>query len=232
MSRSRTRTSCAASPPTTAPRPVYAEEALHSAVVEIIVKRGARVRYTTIQNWSKDVYNLVTKRAVAYGDSVMEWVDGNLGCVCAGELVYTERGPVPIEQVEPGTRVWSFDEARRLWVLRPVVARKDSGLQQVYEITLSNGRSLRLTANHPLLTVQYDATRPQKLGRYSLRWKPVEALQSGDLIIFPTALQAEGATLPLCALRAARPVHGTQPARRRVPHRIARASARAVARIC
>jgi len=172
--------------------PVYAEEALHSAVVEIIVKRGARVRYTTIQNWSRDVYNLVTKRAVAYGDSVMEWVDGNLGCVCAGELVYTERGPVPIEQVEPGTRVWSFDEARRLWVLRPVVARKDSGLQQVYEIALSNGRSLRLTANHPLLTVQYDATRPQRLGRYSLRWKPVEALQTGDLIIFPTALQAEG----------------------------------------
>jgi Fe-S cluster assembly scaffold protein SufB len=172
--------------------PVYAEEALHSAVVEIIVKRGARVRYTTIQNWSRDVYNLVTKRAVVYGDAVMEWVDGNLGCVCAGELVYTERGPVPIEQVEPGTRVWSFDETRRLWVLRPVVARKDSGLQQVYEIALSNGRSLRLTANHPLLTVQYDAARPQKLGRYSLRWKPVEALQAGDLIIFPTALQAEG----------------------------------------
>jgi len=59
--------------------PIYAEEALHSAVVEIIVKRGARVRYTTIQNWSKDVYNLVTKRAVVYGDAVMEWVDGNIG---------------------------------------------------------------------------------------------------------------------------------------------------------
>ncbi|GBC91939.1 FeS cluster assembly protein SufB [bacterium HR15] len=59
--------------------PVYAEEALHSAVVEIIVKRGARVRYTTIQNWSKDVYNLVTKRSVVYGDAVMEWVDGNIG---------------------------------------------------------------------------------------------------------------------------------------------------------
>ncbi|MCX7925223.1 MAG: Fe-S cluster assembly protein SufB [Fimbriimonadales bacterium] len=172
--------------------PVYAEEALHSAVVEIIVKRGARVRYTTIQNWSKDVYNLVTKRAVAYGDSVMEWVDGNLGCVCAGELVYTERGPVPIEQVQPGTRVWSFDEARKLWVLRPVVARKESGMQQVFEIALSNGRTLRLTANHPLLTVQYDATRPQKLGRYSLQWKPVEAMQAGDLIVFPTALRDEG----------------------------------------
>lgn len=59
--------------------PVYAESALHSAVVEIIVKPGARVRYTTIQNWSKDVYNLVTKRAVAYRDAVMEWVDGNIG---------------------------------------------------------------------------------------------------------------------------------------------------------
>jgi Fe-S cluster assembly protein SufB len=59
--------------------PVYAEEALHSAVVEIIVKRGARVRYTTIQNWSRDVYNLVTKRSVVYGDAVMEWVDGNIG---------------------------------------------------------------------------------------------------------------------------------------------------------
>ena len=47
--------------------------------MEIIVKRGARCRYTTIQNWSTNVYNLVTKRAVAYEDAVMEWVDGNLG---------------------------------------------------------------------------------------------------------------------------------------------------------
>lgn len=59
--------------------PVYTSESLHSAVVEIIVKRNARCRYTTIQNWSNNVYNLVTKRAMAYGDSLMEWVDGNLG---------------------------------------------------------------------------------------------------------------------------------------------------------
>ena len=59
--------------------PTYSSESLHSAVVEIIVKRDARCRYTTIQNWSSNVYNLVTKRAMAYGDSVMEWVDGNLG---------------------------------------------------------------------------------------------------------------------------------------------------------
>jgi Fe-S cluster assembly protein SufB len=59
--------------------PTYSSDSLHSAVVEIIVKRGARVRYTTIQNWSKNVYNLVTKRTSVYGEGTMEWVDGNLG---------------------------------------------------------------------------------------------------------------------------------------------------------
>jgi Fe-S cluster assembly protein SufB len=59
--------------------PIYSSDSLHSAVVEIIVKKGGRCRYTTIQNWSNNVYNLVTKRAVAYRDATMEWVDGNLG---------------------------------------------------------------------------------------------------------------------------------------------------------
>ncbi len=59
--------------------PVYSSDSLHSAVVEIIVKKGGRCRYTTIQNWSTDVYNLVTKRALAYEDATMEWIDGNLG---------------------------------------------------------------------------------------------------------------------------------------------------------
>src|SRR6184192_413419 len=59
--------------------PIYSTDSLHSAVVEIIVKKDARCRYTTIQNWSNNVYNLVTKRAVAYENATMEWVDGNLG---------------------------------------------------------------------------------------------------------------------------------------------------------
>jgi Fe-S cluster assembly protein SufB len=59
--------------------PIYSSDSLHSAVVEIIAKKGAKVRYTTIQNWSKDVYNLVTKRSYAYEDATVEWVDGNLG---------------------------------------------------------------------------------------------------------------------------------------------------------
>src|SRR2546421_1554100 len=59
--------------------PIYSSDSLHSAVVEIIVRRNGRCRYTTIQNWSNNVYNLVTKRAMAHEGATMEWVDGNLG---------------------------------------------------------------------------------------------------------------------------------------------------------
>jgi Fe-S cluster assembly protein SufB len=59
--------------------PVYSSDSLHSAVVELIAKKGAHIRYTTIQNWSSNVYNLVTKRAVAEEGATVEWVDGNLG---------------------------------------------------------------------------------------------------------------------------------------------------------
>jgi len=59
--------------------PVFTEDSLHSAVVEIVALKGARIRYSTVQNWSGNMYNLVTKRAFAYEDAVMEWVDGNIG---------------------------------------------------------------------------------------------------------------------------------------------------------
>lgn len=59
--------------------PIYSTDSLHAAVVEIIVKKGARVRYTTIQNWSTNVYNLVTKRMLIEEEGIGEWIDGNLG---------------------------------------------------------------------------------------------------------------------------------------------------------
>ena len=59
--------------------PMYSTESLHAAVVEVVAKRGSRLRYTTIQNWANNIYNLVTKRAVACQDALVEWVDGNLG---------------------------------------------------------------------------------------------------------------------------------------------------------
>lgn len=59
--------------------PIYSSDSLHSAVVELIALKGAHIRYTTIQNWANNVYNLVTKRAVAHEDAIVEWVDGNIG---------------------------------------------------------------------------------------------------------------------------------------------------------
>ncbi|MBI4861030.1 MAG: Fe-S cluster assembly protein SufB [Candidatus Riflebacteria bacterium] len=59
--------------------PIWSTDSLHSAVVELIALKGAHIRYTTIQNWANNVYNLVTKRAVAHEDAIVEWVDGNLG---------------------------------------------------------------------------------------------------------------------------------------------------------
>ncbi len=77
--------------------PMYSSESLHSAVVEVICKRGSRCRYTTIQNWANNIYNLVTKRAVAYQDATMEWVDGNLGSKL------TMKYPA-VYMMEPGAR--------------------------------------------------------------------------------------------------------------------------------
>ncbi|MBI81979.1 MAG: Fe-S cluster assembly protein SufB [Planctomycetaceae bacterium] len=77
--------------------PMYSSESLHSAVVEVVVKKNARCRYTTIQNWANNIYNLVTKRAVAYQDATMEWVDGNLGSKL------TMKYPA-VYMMEPGAR--------------------------------------------------------------------------------------------------------------------------------
>ncbi len=77
--------------------PMYTSESLHSAVVEVMVKKNARCRYTTIQNWANNIYNLVTKRAMAYQDAVMEWVDGNLGSKL------TMKYPA-VHMMEPGAR--------------------------------------------------------------------------------------------------------------------------------
>ncbi len=77
--------------------PMYSTESLHSAVVEIVVKKNGRCRYTTIQNWANNIYNLVTKRAMAYENSLMEWIDGNLG----SQL--TMKYPA-VYMMEPGAR--------------------------------------------------------------------------------------------------------------------------------
>jgi hypothetical protein len=149
--------------------PVYSSDSLHSAVVEIVVKPSARVTYTTIQNWSSNVFNLVTKRARVEAEGHMEWIDGNMGCIAQGSEVLTPQGPRPIEQVRPGDLVASLDEHSGELVWRTVTAFRRSGIQPVLEVRQGN-RSLRATANHPFYSYTHDRDRPSKLGRYELGW--------------------------------------------------------------
>jgi Fe-S cluster assembly scaffold protein SufB len=149
--------------------PVYSSDSLHSAVVEIIVKAGGRCRYSTIQNWSNNVYNLVTKRAVAYRDATMEWVDGNLGCLAQGSTVTTPEGVKPVEALEVGERVLSYDERAGELVFRKVLGKRFSGHQPVHTVSIGE-RRLQVTANHPFYSYVYDPDAPKKLGRYRLAY--------------------------------------------------------------
>ncbi len=156
--------------------PTYTSDSLHSAVVEIVVKEGGRCRYTTIQNWSNNVYNLVTKRAAAYRNATMEWVDGNLGCLAEGSRVTTLSGMKPIERVLPGEDVLSFDEEAGELCWRPVVAKLFAGNQRVHEIRVGN-RRLRVTDNHPFYSYRYDPVQARKLGKHELGYVRADEIE-------------------------------------------------------
>ncbi len=149
--------------------PIYTTDSLHSAVVEIIVKKGARVRYTTIQNWSTNVYNLVTKRARVEEEGTMEWIDGNLGCLAQGSTVTTPDGIKKIEHIKAGDQILSYDESLGQLCFRKVRAKRFSGKQHVHVISAGE-RKLRVTSNHPFYSYVYDLTAPKKLHRYKLSY--------------------------------------------------------------
>jgi Fe-S cluster assembly scaffold protein SufB len=156
--------------------PVYSTDSLHSGVIEIIVRKNARCRYTTIQNWSTNVYNLVTQRSLVYEGGTMEWVDANLGCLEQGSTVTTPEGIKPIEELEAGERVLSYDESTGQLCFRRVLAKRFSGHQLVHTVTAGE-RKLRVTANHPFYSYTCDAEMPKKLGRYRLGYVRADQLK-------------------------------------------------------
>ncbi len=155
--------------------PVYTTDSLHSAVVELVALPGGRITYTTIQNWSNNVFNLVTKRAAAYDEAHVEWIDGNIGCLAEGSRVTTPAGTKPIEAVVPGDEVLSYDEAAGELCWRRVTAKRFSGMQPVRTVGAGE-RKLRVTDNHPFYSYTYDPSRPRKLGRYQLAYVRADEL--------------------------------------------------------
>ena len=104
----------------------YSVSSLHAGVVEIYVKRGAKCKYSTIQNWSKDVYNLVTKRAIVEENGVMDWVDGNVGsgvtmkypsCILLGDnavgnsisIAYAKENDLSLILVDQNNEIWTSE---------------------------------------------------------------------------------------------------------------------------
>ncbi len=173
--------------------PQYTTAALHTGVIEIFVGKGAQARYTTIQNWSTNVYNLVTQRAMVEEDGVMAWVDGNLGCLAEGSTVTTPTGLRPIEALEVGDEVQSFDEASGQLVFRKVLAKRFSWYQRVREVAYGE-RRLRVTDNHPFYSYIYTPERPRKLGRYQLAYVRADQLRQA---IIPRHSVDFGSAYPL-----------------------------------
>jgi Fe-S cluster assembly scaffold protein SufB len=153
--------------------PIYATDSLHAAVVEVVAKRGAKVRYTTIQNWSNDVYNLVTKRAHAYEDSTVEWIDANTGCLTGDSMVLKNNDVVPIAEIEPGDMVYSLSPEFEVTRSR-VVSKWENAPRQVYDLVLGNHRQVRATDNHPFL-VSRKVGRTRRVG-----WMPLYRIKPRD----------------------------------------------------
>jgi Fe-S cluster assembly scaffold protein SufB/intein/homing endonuclease len=159
--------------------PVYSTDSLHSAVVEIVAKPGSRIRYTTVQNWSQNVYNLVTKRAVAHEKATMEWVDCNLGCLVGDSMVFTpDRGPVPIALIREGDWVIGTDLDTMKPVPRQVTATRDNGVRPTFRVTTENFRQLEATGNHPLLVLD----RVGGGAAYNVRWRRLDSIGVGDYV--------------------------------------------------
>lgn len=163
--------------------PQYTTANLHAGCVEIFVKKGARVRYTSIENWSKNTYNLNTKRAIVEEDGVIEFVNGNLGCLTAQAQVFTTSlGPVSIKDLKAGDMIFAWDKSENAIKKAKVKAKIFSGNKEVYQIE-AGGRSLQATANHPFLTLIHQKNQEShKKGFFHFNWKPLEDLVVGDVI--------------------------------------------------
>ena len=154
--------------------PIYSASSLHSAVVELVAKENSHLRYTTIQNWSNNVYNLVTKRAVAHKNAFVEWLDGNIGCLTADSKIFTNNDIKEIKDVGVGDHVYSLDQNFEI-VRNKVIEKKENPPTDVYELKTANYRVIKATANHPFLIMR-------KEGRLTkIKWVRLDKIKTGTV---------------------------------------------------
>lgn len=176
--------------------PQYSSNSLHSAVVELIALPGSQVRYTTIQNWSNNIYNLVTKRAFAHKNATVEWVDGNLGCLTGDSKIFLNNDLKNISEVEVGEQVYSLTPEFGV-VKQKIVGKKVNPPREVFEISTENHRKVKATANHPFLVMR----KSGKMEKIS--WTALEEIKEGDRIAISGNVPDHGKSkhLPTTALK-------------------------------
>jgi hypothetical protein len=176
----------------------YETPSLHAGLVEIFVKEGARFRYSSVENWSRNTYNLNTKRSIVEKNGVMEWVGGNMGCLTGDSLISTNpKGPIPIKKIRNGDYIFAFDEEQKTIVKAEVKASLFSGIKEVFCVE-AGGRSIEATASHPFLTVQRENIPfARRKGRFVLEWKPLGYLEPGDAIAISKKLPDFGSPYQL-----------------------------------
>ncbi|MEK6886612.1 MAG: LAGLIDADG family homing endonuclease [Nanoarchaeota archaeon] len=182
--------------------PRYQQSSLHAGCVEIHVLANAKMKYTSIENWSKNVYNLNTKRAIVQKDANIKWVNGNTGCLTGDSKIFTNpKGPVNIKSIKKGDKVYVWDEKTNR-IKKSIVKNKIySGEKKIYKLE-AGGREIEASGNHPFLTLTRRKNNPEhKKGFFHHEWVPLEKLNEGDLVCITKRLPIEGKSYTLPQLK-------------------------------
>ena len=173
--------------------PLYNESALHAGCVEIHVLEDAKVRYTSIENWSKNTFNLNTKRAIVHKNAKIEWINGNLGCLTEDSKIFTNpEGPIQINQIKSGDSIYVWDDENNKITKSLVKNKIFSGKKKVYKLEVA-GREIEASSNHPFLTLIRKKNKDHhKKGFFHQEWKALEDLNKGDLIGISKKLPIKG----------------------------------------
>ncbi len=173
--------------------PRYQENSLHAGCVELHVLPGAKMRYTSIENWSKNVYNLNTKRAMVHKGGRVEWINANMGCLTGDTEIFTNpKGPVEIKDIQTGDKLFVWDSKTNTIQRSIVTAKIFSGIKQVYKLQ-AGGRDINATANHPFLTLTRKKNNPlHKKGFFHHEWKALSDLKVGDVVAIAKRFPVDG----------------------------------------
>lgn len=172
--------------------PQYMENSLHAGCVEIFVGKSARFRYSSVENWSKNTYNLNTKRAIVDENGIQEWVGGNLGCLTGDtKIARNPDGPINIKDLQPNDHVIAWNSKINKLEKAKVKGVIYSGDKEVFKVKVA-GREIEASANHLFLTLEHVDAPNHKKGFFKQVWKPLSELKKDDFVAIAKTLPDHG----------------------------------------